>query len=488
MTIKRVAGAVIVLAVLAAVGVFGYKKWWLHRPSIANFNRAVNLQLKTPGNEGGGTFNFDASRQLCVGVPHSLLQFPSSGSATGMLGWTVSLPIGNEASGAKDQAAITKLDALVRVGLFTRTEGMVTDHRGDSHSVVQYHMTLKGWKATGFRMPSSCLQYAQAKSMGVTSFEKQVGDNNAGIEVYRVRALIGASPDRPVADWANDPGVQAVFPEIVEGIRGTEKQFILARGAGDWEDASQMLMSHVNMLIGDDKEQVEAKAKATKDQKAASDLGEEELKSLLPVQQHWLDDEYCVPMPGKTASLLPVDRDESDSVSGIYAVDVYTARVRQSFDRVKRSLPYLSMLESAGVVEKHEISMPADRHDTDQTPQPGLQYTLASGFQSRLNGRRNICFSPGKPTVNFVDLRIVNDNKDPDGFKTKIGYKVHLHFDQAPAWMNDQALKQKWSELGHVIDDGRVCEGIFVFDRVKRRLSSGKEQCAWAFASVLDYF
>ena len=97
------------------------------------------------------------------------------------------------------------------------------------------------------------------------------------------------------------------------------------------------------------------------------------------------------------------------------------------------------------------------------------------------------CFPLGKSTVEFVDVQIAEN--DENGFpNSSFRYKLKVMYKEPPAWMNDPVLKDTWTDLRGVIENGRACDGQFGFDRKTRKMHSGAGSCWWAFDSYYENY
>lgn len=476
-------------------GVYAFNKWKATQPTRENFDRVVRATWeKSSGLRTNNVFGEPATR-LCISVPsypapdsRSKAQFP--------LAWH--FDFFSDTALTKDrEKQLRQLDALTKAGLL-RKFNTTANLNGEIKEVTRYSLTEKGWVASGDTRGSSCFAYGASRYLGISRFEPKAVSNQAGLQLYEVRAKVGLGSEADLAPWARDQELQAEFSDIKKNLDGQEFAVLLVRGGGEWVDYQSMLRDEAlkkatkpaNQNISERPLISEEVKRKIDELNALPAPTVDEVKKLLQVT-HGVGQKNpwpipCLDLPG--SEKLPVDKGLYSYNPSRYSVAIFSNKDRTAYDPVaNKTIPYLNTLEQLGLLSKRATKgVPGEGRDVG-TVFDAYVYELTPAYENRIHSRYPYCFPLGDTTVEFVDLQIAE--KDENGFpNSSFRYKLKVMYMNPPAWMSDPLLKDGWPELRGVVEHGMACEGKFGFDRKTRDKHSGAGSCWWAFDSYYENY
>lgn len=479
---KKAAIAFILVAVIAGAfaGPVVYKKWWLMRPTISNFDsaikRIVERKFADPTPE---SFN-DPEDAMCIRLqeyygPESKPQsrYPFK--------WYIDV-LQDVPDAENKDTKLKQLNALAKVGLLIKSDES-SKIKGETRLVSRFRLSSKGWSIAGYHNNNSkCFFYGKRTYWGVTGFSLLDVKAQPGTAVYLVKTMFGVPAEHSLAEWARDPAVQAAFPEIRASLKGKEEVFHIARGDGRWYQYNPSDPEWIEDI--EDPAVLPEIKKHMDEQGAHPPPTVEEIKDILK-KQAWLGQgsEFsytkCLSLPDGNR----VDKDLSRK--GQYSVAIFPGRSHSPYDqKTQITIPYLIQLEQIGVLKKSSVLYPKENPTESDAFEEAQLFELADFYADKLDPQHG-CFLLGQPTIEITDIKIF----EPYGKKTPYSafqYKVRLKFDHAPEWMKDPVLKKAWGELGNVLDSGKACEARFEFDRKTRQTGTGGGSCWWAFESIQE--
>lgn len=443
----------------------------------------------------GDRFFYPAVQPLCVPFP-AYPQPDAKSKAELPMAWHVGFY--TDTTPSVDRAKqLRQLDALAKAGLLSKSQP-TSDENGKLNAITRYALTEKGWAASGYTPDMTCFAYGTARYLGISPSRTKLIGNQAGAEIYEVHGKAGLASEADLAPWARDKDIQAVFPEISRNLAGQDFSVVLVRKDGKWLDYASAMgttPSRKSAAAGNglhpEDPHIAAEIKRQADKlKALPAPTVDEIKNILKTshgvgqQDPWPIP--CIDLPG--IDRLPVDKRLADNGLHRYAVAIFTDKSRGPYDRVaNKTIPYLNVLERLGIVTKRAAKKVAgEGKDAGRFFKADI-YTLTPAYKHRLDSRYSTCFSLGKPTIEFVDIQIAEN--DAFGFpNASFRYKLKVLFQQPPPWMTEPTLQKGWSELRQALDNGMACEGEFAFDRKTRSSHSGGGSCWWAFDSYVENY
>lgn len=478
---KKAAIAFIVVAVIAGAvaAPVAYKKWWLMRPTISNFDSAMKRIVERKFSDPTPHSYGEPEDAMCVRLPEYYGPEQTSQSPHPFR-WYVDV-LQDVPEAENSDAKLKQLHALAKVGLLVKSDES-SRIKGEVRPVSRFRLSSKGWAIVGYGNNSKCFYYGKRTYWGVTGFSRLAANTQPGVDFYVVKAMFGVPAENALAEWARDPAIQAAFPEIRASLKGKEEIFPIARGANRWYQYNPSDPE----WTGDIEDPVvlpEAK-KHMDEQGAHPPPTVDEIKGILK-KQDWLGqgNEFSYTKCMKLPNSDRVDKDLSHR--GKYSVAIFPGRSRAPYDRKAQiTIPYLDQLEQIGVLKKSSVLYPKENATESDAFENAQIFELTDAYADQLDPQHG-CFLLGQPTIEFTDIKIYQ----PYGKKVPVSwfqYKVRLKFDNAPAWMKDPVLKKAWSELGNVLDSGKACEARYEFDRKTRQPGTGGGSCWWAFDSVQE--
>ena len=308
-------------------------------------------------------------------------------------------------------------------------------------------------------------------------------------DLYQVHIKSGLKSSSELVNWANHPAILAAFPEIDEQLTGTEFSTYVLFKDGEWiKSGGQKKAGRAPRPIPD-----ELKERNTEFLKLPSPTVEEVKKIL--AESHGVNQKRpwpipCVDLPG--GSKLPVDKTLFGYYPVHYSVAIFNNKKRRKNDPiVTKTLPYLNRLEQFGILQKRKGGVEGKGKDAGKVYTADV-YELSEIYRDKLDDRYAKCLPLGKPSVEFVELKILptSPSQIPGRLiehQPAFQYKLRVFYRNPPEWMNDAGLTGWWGEMKGTITHGFACKGSFNFDRIKRERKSGSGSCWWAFDSYQNY-
>jgi len=496
-------GSVVFLAVAVGVilviagAVYAFDKWKATQPTKENFDKVVRaIWEKKNRSQIASEFGEPAS-SLCIAVP--TFPAPDSRSKARLpLAWHLDFLLDTALTKDREKQ-LRQLDALAKVGLLKKL-GTTAKLNGEMKEVTRYSETEKGWAASGYTRGASCFMYGASRYLGISQPEPKVVRNQAGLELYEVRAKVGLASEADLAPWAKDRELQLEFSDIKKNLDGQEIVVLLVRGGNEWIDYQSMPRDEALGKATRPANQDSSERPLISDE-SKREIGElnalpaptiDEVKKLLQVT-HGVGQKDprpipCLYLPGDSAK-LPVDEKRFSYNPLRYSVAISSGRERTPSDRVvaSKSIPYLDLLEQLGILRKRTTDRILGEGRYAGIVFDTYVYDLTPAYENRIHSRYPYCFPLGDPTVEFVDLQIAQ--KDENGFPySSFRYKLKVMYKNPPGWMNDPLLKDRWPELKGVVEQGMACDGRFAFDRRTRNKLGGGGTCWWAFDSYYENY
>ncbi len=483
------------VAVLGAVfGPGAWAGWKASRPSQESFDKLARSVWDKQARPAGSRYERNSLTHPCLSVP--LYPEPDARSrATEPMAWHLDF-VTDALPSPQRQAQRNQIDALVDAGLMEESFE-VGEVKGSVVPVKRFRLSEKGWLASGYGR-ASCFEFGVVRYLGVTGFSPRVVNTEAGLEFYEIHARYGIAAAQDLAPWAANPGLQEQFPEVRKALEGQEFVILAVRGGGGWVDYQSMMQKAMRAKSGVGGTDEDEATRAISDETRAEIRALEALAPPAPeeIKAHLLEmneagnpnplPSSCLYLPGGY-STVPVDVEMGQRNPPRYKVAIVKNKVRPTWDPVaKRTMPYLDRLEALGVLTKTAGSIP----DPKGEPQGAVQqeaeiYELAPRFTTGGAERSPACLSLGMPTVQFVEIRILDRTVEGYPFSS-FRYKLRIRYQDPPVWMKDPALTKNWSELRGVVENGKACSGEFSFDRRTRKASGGAGGCWWAFDSYIE--
>ena len=194
-------------------------------------------------------------------------------------------------------------------------------------------------------------------------------------------------------------------------------------------------------------------------------------------------------MPQADSSWLPVDKELTPWTPnrgyGRYEFAIFTNKSRPAYDRVwKRTLPYLEMLHSLGVMTKRSQQGMSGKGAEANVQFDADVYELAPPFSTAVDPELSHCLPLGKPTVEFVAVEL-SEPEHASVPQSYGRYKLRIRYKARPSWAKEPQVAG-WEEVQNALQHGRACDGHFHFDRRERILMGGGGSCWWAFDSYAE--
>jgi TPR repeat protein len=437
--------------------------------------------------------NREPASRLCVRMPSAPAPDARS-QARNPMAWHIDFLTGGAPNEKRDQA-LRQLNALAQAGLLKKQDATLTVN-GESKSAARYRLSEQGWAASGGDSNAlPCFLYGTARYLGMSRFAPRaaggMGQGDAPLQLMEVHAKVGLGSAADLAPWAREPAFQAEFPEIRKNLDGQDVALLLARRGNDLVDYFEAASRQKNpgQVDQSDPALLSIRAEMRRAQNGAGDLPPptvDEIKKLLDARHgagmRDPSPANCLYLPGGS-SPLPVDkRLNQSSQYRPYSVAIFLNKERGSHDRVtQKTVPYLNTLHQLGILSKRtEAGVPGENRDAARVFDADI-YELAPAYVTLIHPRYE-CFALGAPALEFVDVQIF-EKGDFSSADPVFTYKFKVLYQNPPAWMNNPALKNGWSDLKGALDHGKACDGRFHFDNKKREFHSGMGSCWWAFDS-----
>ena len=433
-------------------------------------------------NTGHG--GFDEIGDRCVQLP----SYPSPdrvGASRNPFQWYLDFADENRLD-PKREEQLKKLNVLVKTGLL-KSEPVTVDIDSEVKNGVRFTLTDFGWKSTSLNVRGGkCFVYGTVQFLGVENIKPRGVSEKSGVEIYDVTGAVGFRSESDLREWARDKELQALFKEVQEDLQGKPFTRTFIRGRGEWEDYNQLLKNQriknkykTDLNQPSYSEYLENRKKLDKP-KAVSSFPpptEDELKRLVSINEHPALN--CLNLPGRD-SRLPVDKWQGDETK--YRVSIFSDKKRNRFDKVALySIPYLEQLVNAKVLIKTPVDEILGEGKDKGKNFKGYEYTMLDKYEKGRHKRYQDCMMLGDSTVQFVDLRIRNNDYSE---YSNFFYRARYVYTR-PEWVDDRLMKY-WPELRLAISEGKVGQGSFAFHRKTREKSSGAASSWWGFNSYLN--
>lgn len=485
-----VTGFLLVLGAGVAGAMYAYDKWRAGAPSNDNFEKVARSVWEREGARGASSY-YNIPHALCLPLPSAAADARSR--ARRPMAWHLDYVKSGVAT-PRREAALRQLDALVGVGLLAKVDAAV-EVDGIFQAVSRYRLTDKGWISSKYGDHPPCFVYGQMHYLGVADATPAKANLPLDLDPYEVRYITGQGSDGAVASWAEDPALRAAFPELERELENQERRLFVVKSEGKWidyelwsrQEVARKQMRPAREVTPEEEVALEERKRELAELAALPEPDEEEIvhlvEKLLGVGQERPWPAPCVTLPGTEG--LPVDKDMSKTGLADYAVAIFPERIRSRADRVvTKTVPYLNILESLGVVEKTLNKGVPGEGRLKGTTFDALVYRLTPQFVTYLSHDYPRCLPIGRPAVTILDIQI-RDEPLLGYPRTRIQYKARIHYQDPPAWSKDPMLLSHWPDLQGILNDGWACEGSREFDRKERRLPGGGS-CWWAFDSYVD--
>jgi hypothetical protein len=340
-------------------------------------------------------------------------------------------------------AKLRQMDALTKIGFFTRSPGEKTI-KNELHHGFYYQLTDEGWTETGYGDKENCLIYGEKEFLGATQIRFK--DSRR----YRFTIREGIPAAAKMSAWAQNPDIQTAFPEIQQALGGIESTLMVSR--------EQFIIASILSLSGI-RDILEWAIPVAPTETRGEDLFGEDL---LYKHISYLD----LPNVADVDSI--VSRQE-------YSVIVFPAPPAElTHPAIKRKAwPYLERLVDIGVLQRtFEPNLPLYPRQKNPSRAEGYVYRLTPLYQHRWSSSAvdGEPLSAGRLYLGQHRSSLISFYTVPDGaelWSSIVHYRKRVTFDDPPRWMKDEALLEQWPELERALH-GYACTGIIRYNRITK--------------------